>query len=102
MLRKGKKKVVREDNRHYESDGDYVYSEYNRYASRMENLFREDNSFWPDFMHELGGTQVPSQGLGGTQVPSSGGGTDKIAQTQKMTNKPFKGKRKRHSGGQQS
>lgn len=79
----------------------------------MENLFNEEHSFWPDFMHEIGGTQVPSQGLGGTEVPSQGiGGTqvpnpddgiNKTAQTQKMTNKPINGKRKRRkSGGQQS
>lgn len=47
------------------------------------------------------GTQV-SQGLGGVQVPSQGDRTSRTAQTQKVTNKPIKGKRKRRQSKEEA
>ncbi|KAK2383299.1 hypothetical protein P8452_38479 [Trifolium repens] len=96
-----------EDNHHNESDGEHVYAEYQKHASQVENLFQEENSFWPDFMNEVAGTQVPNQGLGGTQVPSQGlegtqvtgqgGGTKRAAEN--INNKLYKGNRKRKQTG---
>lgn len=78
-----------EDNLYNGSDGDHLYSEYNQYASRVDNLFSNEHLFWPDFMHELGGTQLPSQG----------DGTGTNAQTQKMSDKPNMGSVKEDNQG---
>ncbi|KEH28912.1 hypothetical protein MtrunA17_Chr4g0007281 [Medicago truncatula] len=98
-----------EDNHHYEIDGEHVYAEYRRHASQVENLYPEENDFLPDFMNEVGGTHVPTQGLGVTQIPGEyiegaqvtgqGGGTIRDAHTQNMTNQPIKGNRKRKRSG---
>lgn len=46
--------------------GEHVYAKYRWHASQLENLFHEENSFWPDCLNEVGGAQVPNLGVRGT------------------------------------
>lgn len=95
-----------EENHRYASDGEYVYAEYNRYSSRVEDLVHEEDSFWPNFINEVGGNQrnqgpavveLSSQSLEGAQVADQGDGPKRTTQT--GTNKLTKGKRKRRQSG---
>ena len=63
------KNINEEVTRNLESIGDQVYSQYSRYAFRVDNLLREENYFFGNFMNEVNGTQVPSQGTIFSQVP---------------------------------
>lgn len=108
-----------EDMNHYES-GEDVYAEYNRYDPRINDLFNNDGSFWPDFIEGTSGTQVPTQGVratqvstqadeatqvptrgvGVTQVPNQVNGNKKTTSTPKVAKTIVKEKRKgRQSGG---
>ncbi|KAJ1429737.1 hypothetical protein SESBI_08140 [Sesbania bispinosa] len=88
-----------EEFHHFKSFRDHVYSEYNRYASRMDSLLHDEQAFFSDFIQEVGNTEVPSQGVGGAQVPNQGDHSSVHTQTQNMSNNSAKGKRKRRQSG---